>query len=859
MPKNIKDIDMVNSHPVILLNLCQKNNISCNILKNYVENRDLILNSFGNNKKSVKEMFLTILNGGFKNIYSKDSRINNYLKLLEKEIIEIQKYFYVKDKRYFEKGYNHLGKNMSRIILDIENQILQTMINYFVIKRVNIFTLEYDGLKIYSDDKSKHFSINELEKIILEKTGINMKLSFKDIEDSFPEFGIRVLTDNIQNENIIENKIKVVHHDHAFKENNILGFICRECNLQIKNDKSIPIYFFNGMKYDNSILLKSFCDIYKDEMTMKCIGNSSESFKMIDFKFKNMKYSFKLLDICNFIKGSLSELSKNLLDEYKVITKKHFPNNFELLKEKVCFPYEWVTKENIHDKKLPPIDKFYSSLKLQNISKEEYDKTIEIYKKLKCKSVKDYLETYMKLDICLQADIFNSFRNTIWDKFEIDCSKYITSCSLSLDLMLKYTKVKIELFKDITMFDYTDSSILGGLCVASQNIVDNDDGKSTISSCDVVSLYPYVMSQKLPISNYKFVSKFDRSKYGQNRDHSCLLNVEIYTTKKVKNDKILSQFPALVSKTSIKYDQLSDFQRKNLKENYKSREKLISHLGYDKNSYISFEMYEMLKSLGYRINIKRILEYRHSDFMKPYIDVLFERKSYYKSIKNKGMSNTFKILMNSLFGVTMTRVERFKNFKIVTTEEQVDKQVKKPNFNSMNIINDNLSILEMEKTSVVYNYPILIGSIILQNSKVHMYNYLYKIYPKLFGYDYKVLYMDTDSIYAKLNISYEKYLEILENNKDLFGSNIGQMEVENLHNLIKEFISLSSKCYSHINKDDINISHTKGICDSYSKKYIDHKLFKETLLNNNKPDKINFNIISVKNQKISTKKIKKTI
>ena len=107
------------------------------------------------------------------------------------------------------------------------------MINYFVIKRVNVFAVEYDGLKIYSDNKSKHFSINDLEKIILEKTKINMKLAFKNIEDSisFPKFGIRVLTDNIKIENIIENKIKVVHHDHAFENNNILGFICRECNL----------------------------------------------------------------------------------------------------------------------------------------------------------------------------------------------------------------------------------------------------------------------------------------------------------------------------------------------------------------------------------------------------------------------------------------------------------------------------------------------------------------------------------------------------------------------------------------------------------------------------------------------------
>ena len=54
--------------------------------------------------------------------------------------------------------------------------------------------------------------------------------------------------------------------------------------------------------------------------------------------------------------------------------------------------------------------------------------------------------------------------------------------------------------------------------------------------------------------------------------------------------------------------------------------------------------------------------------MKPYIDFLFVKKSYYKSIGDIGMSNTFKILANSLFEVTMTRCEKFKNFKIVTNE-----------------------------------------------------------------------------------------------------------------------------------------------------------------------------------------------
>ena len=866
MPKNIRDLDMVNSHPVILYNLCQKNNIPCKILKNYIENRNIILESFGDNKKVVKELFLTILNGGFKEKYSDDNRINDYLNLFEKEIIEIQKIFYKKDKRYLEKGYNYLGKNLSRIILDIENQILQVMINYFVLKRVNILTLEFDGLKIYSNDNSRHFSINDLEKIILEKTGINMKLAFKTINDIFPEMGIRVSTDDIKTENIIENKLKIVHHNHAFEKNNIISYICRECNLQIKNDKVIPIFFFNGMKYDNSIILKSLCDIYKDEITLKCIGNTCESFKMIHFKFKNMKYSFKLLDICNFIKGSLSKLSDKLLDENKIVTKKHFPNNFDLLKTKISFPYEYLTKENMFDKELPSIDKFYSSLKLKNISEEDYEKTLEIFKKLNCKNIKDFLEIYLKLDVSLQSDIFNTFRKIIYDKFEIDCTKYITSCSLSLDLMLKYTKVNIELFKDITTFDYVNDSIIGGICIASTNIADNNNEKSVISSCDIVSLYPSIMVQKLPISSYKFVSKFDRYRYGQTKEHGALLLCEIYSNTKVLENKILNEFPALLSKTSVDYNHLSEFQKLNLKQNYKSSEKIIAHHGYNKNCYISFEMYEMMRLLGYKIKIKKILEYRHENFMKPYIDFLFEKKSYYKSIKDVGMSNTFKILANSLFGVMMTRVEKFRDFKIVSTEEQVDKQVKKPNYLCRNIVNENLSIVELEKTSVIYSYPILIGSIILQNSKVRMFEYLYKIYPKVFGNDYQVLYMDTDSIYSKLYMSHDKYLEILDKNKNYFGDDLGLIKPEILDNPIQEAIFLSSKCYSYICKSDIpgnenkmknNISHTKGIVDCYSKQYIDHNIFKETLLNNNKPNKVTFNIISVKNQKIKTKEINK--
>ena len=254
-------------------------------MENYIGNRELILSSFGEDRKIIRELFLSILNCGFKDIYSDNKQIYNYLNLFEQEIVRIQNYFYDNDKRYLDIDYNYKGKNLSRVILDIENQILQIMINYFTSKTVNILTLEYDGLKIYTDKSSKNFSISELQLNIYKSIGINIKLAFKNIEDKFPDFGIRVSTDNIKNKNIIENKIKIIHYDHCLEKNNIIAYICRESNLQTKNNKTIPVYFFNGMKYDNSIVLKSICNLFKNNVNLNVIGNSCESFKMIDFKF----------------------------------------------------------------------------------------------------------------------------------------------------------------------------------------------------------------------------------------------------------------------------------------------------------------------------------------------------------------------------------------------------------------------------------------------------------------------------------------------------------------------------------------------------------------------------------------------
>ena len=41
----------------------------------------------------------------------------------------------------------------------------------------------------------------------------------------------------------------------------------------------------------------------------------------------------------------------------------------------------------------------------------------------------------------------------IFDEFELDCVKYVSALSLSKDCALKYSKCKIENFKDVSIFN----------------------------------------------------------------------------------------------------------------------------------------------------------------------------------------------------------------------------------------------------------------------------------------------------------------------------------------------------------------------------------------------------------------------
>ena len=82
---------------------------------------------------------------------------------------------------------------------------------------------------------------------------------------------------------------------------------------------------------------------------------------------------------------------------------------------------------------------------------------------------------------------------------------------------------------------------------------------------------------------------------------------------------------------------------------------------------------------------------------------------------------------------------------MVTTDKKRNKSVSEPNYHTINLISEDLSIIEMKKTKVKMNKPIYLGLSILEISKTLMYEFLYDYMKPKYGNNVKLCYMDTDS------------------------------------------------------------------------------------------------------------------
>ena len=217
-----------------------------------------------------------------------------------------------------------------------------------------------------------------------------------------------------------------------------------------------------------------------------------------------------------------------------------------------------------------------------------------------------------------------------------------------------------------------------------------------------------------------------------------------------------------------------------------------------------------------------------------------------KLAKNDLEKDLFKLMNNSVFGKTMENIRKHRDTKLVTTDKKRNKLVSEPNYHTINLISEDLSIIEMKKTKVKMNKPIYLGLSILEISKTLMYEFWYDYMKPKYDDNVKLCYTDTDSfiINIKTNDFYEDVTSDIENRFDTsnyevkrpipMGKNkkvIGLMKDKLGGKIITEFVTLRPKTYSFLTDDGKEDKKAKGTKKCVIKKMIKFNDYKKCLLN----------------------------
>ena len=156
--------------------------------------------------------------------------------------------------------------------------------------------------------------------------------------------------------------------------------------------------------YDNSYMMNIFSKT--PDIRITCLSENNERFKMLSFYIKGRKYRIKIIDSLAFLQGKLEDLSKDLDNKLKIVTKKHLNKNFKFVNKKLeNFLYHYLRSNNLKEVNLPEKKHFNNILTMKDITDKEYDEVQLFYKNMGFKNLREYLECYLTSDITLLADV----------------------------------------------------------------------------------------------------------------------------------------------------------------------------------------------------------------------------------------------------------------------------------------------------------------------------------------------------------------------------------------------------------------------------------------------------------------------
>ena len=264
----------------------------------------------------------------------------------------------------------------------------------------------------------------------------------------------------------------------------------------------------------------------------------------------------------------------------------------------------------------------------------------------------------------------------------------------------------------------------------------NPDKESTyLQYLDANNLYGWAMVQKLPTHGFlwkKKVEEFTPEKTDElvRKDKKgYLLEVDLEYPK--EPDENYNELPFLAERMVIS-----------------KVGKLVPNLKGKKRYVVQIKAFN--QALNHCLRLKkahRVIEFHHSNWMKPYIMLNTKLRT---AARNEFEKDFFKLMNNNVLGKTMETVRNHKDMKLVASQEKYAKYVMKPKFKDSHPFSKYLFAIEMGKTEIRMNKPVYLGKTILDLSKTLMYEFHFDYMRPKYGERFKLYYMDTDSFNYKI-------------------------------------------------------------------------------------------------------------
>ena len=520
-------------------------------------------------------------------------------------------------------------------------------------------------------------------------------------------------------------------------------------------------------------------------------------------------------------------------------------------KEKGIYPYEYITSlETLYETQLPPIEAFYSTLKGESITKDEYEHAQNVWNAFNCKTLLDYHNLYLKADVLILADAFEKFRDFFLTNHQIDPGYCYSAPGLTWQCGLKHTDIDLDLLIDYEMLLMFENGIRGGYSgvlgnryvKANNKYLDDYDSikpSNYLLYLDANNLYGWAMSRPLPTGDFRWEDPNNYNWRYPLDNRGCIIECDLEYPLNTKFKT--SKFPLAPEKLKINENDLSDYQRRCLAVEDKKVgkvPKLILNLK-DKEKYvIHYQLLKYYKKLGLKVTkIHRIILFEQEPWLKKYIDFNTNERTKANSEFEKDL---WKLMNNAFYGKTMENIRGRTSIKLLSTEQEAREMFSKPLYKDHVIFNENLIGVINNIPSVKFDKPIYLGMCILDYSKLLMYKFYYEVINKLWpnneiiGYDTDSFFLDiqTEDVYEDMkNISnhldtsgYPKSHPLQSNkNKKVIGKFKDELNGE----IMSELVFLRSKAYAFKNGNEVK--RLKGITRSTIKHDVTFQDFKDAI------------------------------